>query len=194
MWRLYNVAPYYISVCYIFIVLRDNGLYFLHLKTCMRYGASIVWHLSFSIMDSFNKTETSIDLTQAVLHSWILIEIYSIKLPVSIYEHTFASGTSNCVFDDPVRCINTCVSNYQTSLTVTLANGVNCNSIAIIMCGCISICPNGVDGKILIMEIADVYMVVCALQDIVSPYQLKPSKHCVMLLAFKNKAYGIILI
>jgi len=162
---------------------------FLHLKTCMRYGASIVWHLSFSIMDSFNKTATSIDLTQAVLHSWILS-----SLPVSIYVHTFASGTSNCVFDDAVRYIDTCVSNYQTSLTVTLANEVNCNSIAIIMCGCISICPDGVDGKILIMEIVDVYVVVCALQDIVSPYQLKPSKHCVMLLAFKNKAYGNILI
>jgi len=33
----------------------------------MRYGASVVWHLSWPLMDSFNKTEAAILLKQAVL-------------------------------------------------------------------------------------------------------------------------------
>ena len=49
-------------IVYLFLVHRDHGLCYLHLKIEFRYalGASVVWHLSLRLMNSFNKTEAAI--------------------------------------------------------------------------------------------------------------------------------------
>ena len=49
---------------------RDHGLYMFTSENkvlLMRLGASVVWHISLPLINSFNKTETAIFLKQAVL-------------------------------------------------------------------------------------------------------------------------------
>ena len=45
------------------MVLRDHRLYvvtFVNRVPLMRYGASVVWHLSIPLMNSFNKTDAAV--------------------------------------------------------------------------------------------------------------------------------------
>jgi len=66
---------------------------------CWGGGASVVWHLSVPLMNSFNKTEAAICPMQRVLtegspfFSVVLIYILILKSPDSILEHRFFVGT-----------------------------------------------------------------------------------------------------
>ena len=92
-----NIYFYYIcDLCsYIFLVLRDHGLYMHVLFTfengvlLMRQGASVVWHHSLLLMNSCNKTEAAVFLAQAMLpevflfhqfnltyYSWCLVPVW----------------------------------------------------------------------------------------------------------------------
>ena len=50
------------GIHYLFLDLWDHGSYAAHLKKSSAYapGASVVWHTSFPLINSFNKTEGAI--------------------------------------------------------------------------------------------------------------------------------------
>ena len=81
----------------VLLVLRDHGVYmyvvyiWIHLIPLMRKGASMVWHHSLLLMNSFNKTEAAVfSFRLCFLRAFPFVSFFIFKLLKKMYNESFS--------------------------------------------------------------------------------------------------------
>ena len=100
-----------ISLCsHIFLVLRDHGVYMYVLFTfengvlLMRKGASVVWHHSLLLMNSFNKTKAAVfSCRLCFLRAFPFISLMQQSPPFSSLRPTSQHATKLTFFLTPTH-------------------------------------------------------------------------------------------